>query len=101
MDIKISVTSEEEKPLADPAKHFEWASDAIEYVRDGKGIAYSSFDERDKPIYFMSEQAYKYMLSKCTEDEAYDLGILGQSEQYVKSVGIPDKLKSLLNKFRK
>lgn len=103
MEIKVSITSDDEaNQLTDPAKHFSWASDAIEYVRNTNGIAYSSFDlNRDKPIYFMSEQAYKYMLSKCNEDEAFDLGILGQSEEHAKSVGMPEKLKSLLNKFRK
>lgn len=100
MDIKISVTSEEEKPLADPSVNFRYAHQAVVYVEETQGIA-SVLISNNQSVYVMSEQAYKYMLSKCTSDEAWDLGILGQSEEHAKSVGIPEKLKSLLNKFRK
>jgi plasmid maintenance system antidote protein VapI len=31
----------------------------------------------------MTEQSYKYMLSKCTRDELFDLGWLGNSEEHV------------------
>lgn len=50
------------------------------------------------PVYMLTEQAYKYLLSKCTEDEAWDLGWLGQSEKHVVSVDMPKKLKTLLHK---
>jgi len=100
MDIKISVTSEEEKPLADHSVKFNYAHQALVYVEETKGIA-SVPISNNQSVYVMSEQAYKYMLSKCTSDEAWDLGILGQSEEHAKSVGMPEKLKSLLNKFRK
>lgn len=101
MDIKISVRSEDVEPLADPSIHYSKVSHALIHVLETKEIASSTYGDRNEIVYIMTEQAYKYMLSKCTEDEAFDLGILGQSEQHMKSVGIPEKLKSLLNKFRK
>ena len=49
-------------------------------------------------LYIISEQAYKYFLSKCTEDELWDLGFLGQSEKHVRpaDVSILRKLTKLL-----
>jgi hypothetical protein len=39
-------------------------------------------------LYVISEQAYKYFLSKCTEDELWDLGFLGQSEKHVRPADV-------------
>lgn len=52
-------------------------------------------------VYILTEQAYKYMLSKCTEDEAWDLGWLGQSEKHAVSKGMPKKLKDLIKRDKK
>ena len=55
-------------------------------------------------LYIISEQAYKYFLSKCTEDELWDLGFLGQSEKHARPVyvSILRKLaKSLYCNFRR
>ena len=88
----------EVSPLIDQAKHFIMPIDAIEYVHKSKGIASFQFGIHPDPMYIMSEQAYKYMLSKCSSDEAWDLGILGQSEQHVKVVEKPTIHQSLLPK---
>ena len=36
------------------------------------------------------EEAYKYFLSKCTEDELWDLGFLGCSEEHVRVANVPN-----------
>lgn len=53
----------------------------------------------DVSVYILSEQAYKYMLSKCTEDEMWDLGFLGQSEKHVKKVELPKPLQNKLKHY--
>lgn len=50
------------------------------------------------PVYMLTEQAYKYLLSKCTADEAWDLGWLGQSKEHAISKNMPEKLKDLIKK---
>lgn len=62
-----------------------------------EGRPVKEFIYNDQPVYILSEQAYKYMLSKCTEDEMWDLGFLGQSEKHMKKVELP---KPLQNKFK-
>lgn len=48
---------------------------------EGRPVKENIYD--DVSVYILSEQAYKYMLSKCTKDEMWDLGFLGQSEKHV------------------
>ena len=55
-----------------------------------EGRPVKEFIYNDQPVYILSEQAYKYMLAKCTEDEMWDLGFLGQSEKYVKRSELPN-----------
>ena len=52
---------------------------------------------KEQHLYVMTEQAYIYMLSKCTKDELWDMGILGQSEKHVKKV---EPSQSLQNKIK-
>lgn len=47
-------------------------------------------------LYIISGQAYKYFLSKCTEDELWDLGFLGQSEKHARPADV-----SILRKLAK
>lgn len=43
----------------------------------------------DGNMVLMKEQAYLYFLSKCTEDELWDLGFLGCSEKHARPVNVP------------
>ena len=46
-------------------------------------------------LVLMTERAYKYFLSKCTEDELWDLGFLGASEKHARPVDVPLLWKTL------
>lgn len=84
----------------DMSESIETITKAVDYVlRTGSpavvqyGITDDQGKEIVKPVYLLTEQAYKYMLSKCTEDELWDLGFLGCSEEHVKSVEMPFNLR--------
>ena len=64
-----------------------------------EGRPVKEFIYNDQPVYILSEQAYKYMLAKCTEDEMWDLGFLGQSEKHVKKVELPKPLQNKLKHY--
>ena len=64
-----------------------------------EGRPVKEFVYNDQPVYILSEQAYKYMLSKCTEDEMWDLGFLGQSEKHMKKVELPKPLQNKLKHY--
>ena len=64
-----------------------------------EGRPVKEFIYNDQPVYILSEQAYKYMLSKCTEDEMWDLGFLGQSEKHMKKVELPKPLQNKLKHY--
>lgn len=57
-------------------------------------------DTQSSNVYMLTEQAYKYLLSKCTEDEAWDLGWLGCSEKHATKVDMNPKLKSHLSTLK-
>lgn len=57
------------------------------------GITDDQGKEHVSPVYLLTEQAYKYMLSKCTKDELWDLGFLGNSEEHVVKSQMPFNLK--------
>lgn len=57
------------------------------------GITDNQGQEQVRPVYLLTESAYKYMLAKCTEDELYDMGILGQSEEHTVKVEMPFNLR--------
>ncbi len=61
-------------------------------THDSEGV------QTNKKVYILDEQAYKYFLSKCTEDEVWDLGWLGQSEKHAKRSQMPQKLVEQLKK---
>ena len=78
------------KPCPDLSEEHSLESGS-EYVLKTKGVAkvdllpLANEFKGTKSLFIISEQAYKYFLSKCTEDELWDLGILGCSEEHVRS----------------
>ena len=70
------------KPCPDISKELDMEN-AFEYVNNTHSPA------KIGDLYLISEQAYKYFLSKCTEDELWDLGFLGSSEEHARSVDVP------------
>ena len=56
--------------------------DGFEYVNNTNSPA------KIGELYLITEQAYKYFLSKCTEDELWDLGFLGCSEEHVRVANV-------------
>lgn len=52
-------------------------------LRTGEA-SYTLYGAQKVPVYVLTEQAYKYFLSKCDADEAWDLGFLGASEEHAK-----------------
>lgn len=90
-----------DKPCPDVSKEVIMPLSAINHVIK-TGIPTRTYLDEDKsnPVVVMSLQAYQYMLSKCTEDELWDLGFLGQSEEHAQRVDLPSKFKAALFKFK-
>ena len=86
-----------EKPLKDMSINCDTYIKALISVSKTKQPAHFP-TESGESLYLLTEQAYKYLLSKCTEDEAWDLGWLGQSEPHAISKSMPEKLKKLIQK---
>lgn len=86
-----------EKPLKDMSISCDTCIKALASLSVTKQPAYFPIASGE-PVYLLTEQVYKYLLSKCTEDEAWDLGWLGQSEPHAISKGMPEKLKKLIQK---
>lgn len=91
---------DEYKPCPDMSESIETITKAAEHVlRTGSpavvqyGITDDQGEEHVSPVYLLTEQAYKYMLSKCTKDELWDLGFLGNSEEHVVKLQMPFNLK--------
>lgn len=87
-------------PCPDMAEPIETITKGAENtLRNGSVsiVQYGITDEQGKeyvqPVYLLTECAYKYMLSKCTEDELYDMGILGQSTEHIVKVEMPFNLR--------
>ena len=68
---------------------------AFKHVNSTKEPVYINnvIEQQVEPIYLLSKQAYLYLISNCTQDEAWDLGWLGQSEQHAKKVPMPEAIK--------
>lgn len=83
------------EPLQDVAKLFTSTLAAFKHVNSTKEPVYINnvIEQQVEPIYLLSKQAYLYLISKCTQDEAWDLGWLGQSEQHAKKVPMPEAIK--------
>ena len=83
------------EPLQDVAKLFTSTLAAFKHVNSTKEPVYINnvIEQQVEPIYLLSKQAYLYLISNCTQDEAWDLGWLGQSEQHAKKVPMPEAIK--------
>lgn len=89
-----------EEPLKDMSISCDTCIKALISISNTKQPAYFP-TVSGEPIYMLTEQSYKYLLSKCTEEEAWDLGWLGQSEEHISSKKMDNKLLKSLNKFKK
>ena len=81
--------------LQDPAVPFTSSLAAFKHVAYTKSPVYLNgiVEGQTEPLYVISEQAYKYLISSLEEDEKWDLGWLGQSEQHAKKVPMPEAIK--------
>lgn len=89
--------------LQDPAVLFTSSLGAFKHVAYTKSPVYlnSMVEGQTEPLYVISEQAYKYLISSLQEDEKWDLGWLGCSEQHAQSVGMHPKLTEQLKTQRR
>ena len=91
----------EDTACSDMAKEIIMPLSAINYTLKTSTPTRTYLNEdKDIPVYVLTEQAYKYMLSKCTEDELWDLGWLGQSEEHASSAIIPESFKQALGNLK-
>ena len=95
---------DEYTPCPDMSEEAQTEHDAFTYVINTSGVSKihlkpSSQEFEAQNLYVVTEQAYKYMLSKCTKDELWDMGILGQSEKYVKKVELPKPLQNKIKRY--
>lgn len=93
---------DEYTPCPDMSEEAQTEYEAFTYVINTSGVSKIhlkplSQEFEAQNLYVMTEQAYKYMLSKCTKDELWDMGILGQSEEHVKKV---EPSQTLQNKIK-
>lgn len=77
------------KPMPDMSKEFSH-EEAFEYAASTGspakvGVLPIADEFESQNLYVISERAYKYFLSKCTEDELWDTGFLGCSAEHVRS----------------
>ena len=83
-----------ENPCPDMAKDLSHAESFLYVALTGSpakvGIIPVANEFQSQNLYVISEQAYKYFLSKCTEDELWDLGFLGCSEEHVRVANVPN-----------
>lgn len=64
------------------------------------GITDDQGKEHVSPVYLLTERAYKYMLSKCTEDELWDLGFRGCNPDHIKTVKSPLLFKDVISNHK-
>lgn len=83
-----------ENPCPDMAKDLSHVESFLYVALTGSpakvGIIPVANEFQSQNLYVISEQAYKYFLSKCTEDELWDLGFLGCSEEHVRVANVPN-----------
>ena len=91
------------KPCPDMAKDLSHTESFLYVAETGSpakvGIVPVANEFQSQNLYVISEQAYKYFLSKCTEDELWDLGFLGQSEKHVKKVEPSQTLQNKIKRY--
>ena len=95
---------DEYTPCPDMSEEAQTEQDAFTYVINTSGVSKIhlkpfSQEFEAQNLYIMTEQAYKYMLSKCTKDELWDMGILGQSEEHVKKVESSQTLQNKIKRY--
>ena len=95
---------DEYTPCPDMSEEAQTEHDAFTYVINTSGVSKihlkpSSQEFEAQNLYVVTEQAYKYMLSKCTKDELWDMGILGQSEEHVKKVEPSQTLQNKIKRY--
>ena len=95
---------DEYTPCPDMSEEAQTEHDAFTYVINTSGVSKIhlkplSQEFEAQNLYIMTEQAYKYMLSKCTKDELWDMGILGQSEEHVKKVEPSQTLQNKIKRY--
>ena len=88
--------------LQDPAIPFTSSLAAFKHVAYTQSPVYLNgmVEGQTEPLYVISEQAYKYLISSLEEDEKWDLGWLGCSEQHTQSRGMNPKLLKKLQEHR-
>lgn len=95
---EISSILETDQPCPDVSKRIDGSvMDALSHVVDTNQPAIIPMVGNDLVV--ITEQAYKYFLSKCTKDELWDLGFLGQSEKHIKSASV-STLQEMLTPIR-
>lgn len=84
--------------LSDPAVEFKSSLAAFKHIAFNGSPVYLSnvIDNQPFNIYLISEQAYKYIIKHFTEDDKWDLGWLGCSEEHSRKVEMPEALKRLI-----
>ena len=93
-----------EKVCPDMAVEYQSITKGAEYVRKTGSPAFVNYGlhteegEIIEPVYLITEQAYQYLLAKCSEDELWDLGFLGNSEEHTVAVPMNPRLQTLLGK---
>ena len=95
---------DEYTPCPDMSEEAQTEYEAFTYVINTSGVSKIhlkplSQEFEAQNLYVMTEQAYKYMLSKCTKDELWDMGILGQSEEHVKKVQSSQTLQNKIKRY--
>ena len=95
---------DEYTPCPDMSEEAQTEHDAFTYVINTSGVSRihlkpTSQEFEAQNLYVVTEQAYKYMLSKCTKDELWDMGILGQSEEHVKKVEPSQTLQNKIKRY--
>lgn len=75
-------------PCPDLAQKVDALTDTVVDAVAKEGTPLQILSSDGSPVYVITEQTYKYMLSKCTKDELWDMGILGNSETHVKKAPV-------------
>lgn len=87
-----------DKPCPDMAKEMSHVDSFLYVAQTGSpakvGILPVGNEFSPQKLVVITERAYEYFLSKCTEDELWDLGFLGASEEHARSVDVPILRKS-------
>lgn len=88
----------EDSQLEDMAREVIMPLSAINQVIKSSTPVRTYLDEdKENPVIVMTERSYQYLRSKCTSNEAWDLGWLGESEEHVRKACMPEAVLNLLH----